>query len=326
MRKIEQSWYQKPSLITLALLPLSALFWLISSLRKWLYSKNILKRFSSKVPIIVVGNISVGGNGKTPFVIWLGDYLASQGLKVAVISRGYGGQSEHYPLVVTSCSCTTVAGDEPVLIKQRLGCPVVVGPNREANIKLLNEQFDLDVIISDDGMQHYKMSRAIECCIVDSQRQFGNGFVLPAGPLRETKKRLQSVDLVIENGGEAEVSYQLQASTIMTVADNQLTTSAITQAHAVSAIGNPQRFETSLQAQGIELLSRQHFRDHHAYTLDDFVDFNNDSIIMTEKDAVKCRSFAKQNWYYLPVDAKPSTAVITQLNLLLKEKGILNGF
>lgn len=326
MSKIEQSWYKRPSLITFALLPLSALFWLISSLRKWLYSKNILRRFTSDVPIIVVGNISVGGNGKTPFVIWLGDYLASQGLKVAVISRGYGGKSDHYPLVVTSSCSTTITGDEPVLIKQRLGCPVVVGPNREANIKLLHEQFDLDVIISDDGMQHYKMPRQIECCIVDSSRRFGNGLLMPAGPLRESPQRLKSVDLVIENGGSAEYSYQLQASNLLSVVNNQPATQAITHGHAVSAIGNPKRFEDSLQAQGIELFSCNHFRDHYAYTAHDFAQFNNDIVIMTEKDAVKCRAFAKQNWYYLPVDAKPSAAVINKLNLLLKEKGILHGF
>ncbi|MGO2479028.1 MAG: tetraacyldisaccharide 4'-kinase, partial [Pseudoalteromonas sp.] len=182
------------------------------------------------------------------------------------------------------------------------------------------------VIISDDGMQHYKMPRVIECCIVDSVRRFGNGFLIPAGPLRESTRRLNSVDLVIENGGFAEYNYQLQASNLLSVVDNQPPTEPIVQGHAVSAIGNPTRFEESLQLQGIKLLSYQHFRDHHAYTPHDFAHFNNDIVIMTEKDAVKCRSFAKQNWYYLPVDAKPSTAVINKLNVLLKEKGILHGF
>ncbi|MGO3645373.1 MAG: tetraacyldisaccharide 4'-kinase, partial [Pseudoalteromonas sp.] len=284
MSKIEQSWYKKPRLITFLLLPLSGLFWLIATLRKFLYSCDVLRRFKSDVPIIVVGNISVGGNGKTPFVIWLGNYLASQGLNVGVISRGYGGKSDSYPLVVKSTSCTTQTGDEPVLIKQRLGCPVVVGPNREDNIKLLSEQYSLHVIISDDGMQHYKMPRVIECCIVDSVRRFGNGFLIPAGPLRESTRRLNSVDLVIENGGFAEYNYQLQASNLLSVVDNQPPTEPIVQGHAVSAIGNPTRFEESLQLQGIKLLSYQHFRDHHAYTPHDFAHFNNDIVIMTEKD------------------------------------------
>ena len=161
--------------------------------------------------------------------------------------------------------------------------------------------------------------------IVDSERKFGNGFLMPAGPLRETASRLNSVDLVIENGSEHEFSYRLQPSVIKRVADNTEITTAIKSAHAVSAIGNPARFEASLQAQGIKLLSTHHFRDHYAYSADDFSQFGDDCILMTEKDAVKCRDFTKPNWYYLPVDARPTAAVINTLNLLLKEKGIHHG-
>ncbi|MCK8125439.1 tetraacyldisaccharide 4'-kinase [Pseudoalteromonas sp. S1610] len=325
MSKIEQSWYKPFSLITLLLLPLSAIFGCVALVRKYCYEVGVFKPFVSNTPVIVVGNISVGGNGKTPFVLWLHDYLTAQGLSVGLISRGYGGQAAHYPLLVTANTTTLEAGDEPVLLFNRLRCPLVVGPNRQQNIEMLNHQFQLDVIISDDGMQHYKMARSIECCIVDSERKFGNGFLMPAGPLRETVSRLNSVDLVIENGSEHEFSYRLQPSIIKRVADNTEITTAIETAHAVSAIGNPQRFEASLKAQGIALLSTHHFRDHYAYTANDFAQFGEDCVLMTEKDAVKCRDFAKPNWYYLPVDAQPTAAVINTLNLLLKEKGIHHG-
>ena len=306
-------------------MPLSGLFWLISTLRSMCYTLGLFEQFKGYVPVIVVGNISVGGNGKTPFVIWLAQYLQQHDLKVGVISRGYGGSSDSYPLIVDSSITTAQAGDEPVLIQRRLGCPVVVGPDRKANIKLLNTNYDLDIIISDDGMQHYKMGRDIECCIVDSERRFGNGFLMPAGPLRETTKRLKSVDLVVENGGTDNFNYQLEASSLLSVATGEKTLTLLDSGHAVSAIGNPARFEKTLQNSGVKLLSTAHYRDHYAYTPADFEKYNDEIVIMTEKDAVKCRVFAKPNWYFLPVDAKPSTAVIHKLNLLLKEKGILNG-
>ena len=325
MSKLEQSWYRGISFLTVLLLPLSGLFWFISNLRKLAYALGLLKAYQSPVPVIVVGNISVGGNGKTPFVIWLANYLQQRGLRVGIISRGYGGNSDSYPLTVTEHTDTTQAGDEPVLIQRRLDCPVVVGPDRQANIKQLIAQYQLDVIISDDGMQHYKMARTIECCIVDSERRFGNGLLMPAGPLRETQKRLKSVDLVIENGGNATFNYQLKSADLVNVATNIATKVPLLTGHAVSAIGNPQRFENSLRQQGITLLSCHHFRDHYGYTAQDFIKFNDEIVFMTEKDAVKCHSFAKPTWYFLPVDAEPSPAVVSKLNLLLREKGILDG-
>ncbi|MBB1292066.1 tetraacyldisaccharide 4'-kinase [Pseudoalteromonas sp. SR41-4] len=325
MSKLEQSWYRGISFLTVLLLPLSGLFWFISNLRKLAYALGLLKAYQSPVPVIVVGNISVGGNGKTPFVIWLANYLKQRGLRVGIISRGYGGNSDSYPLTVTEHTDTTQAGDEPVLIQRRLDCPVVVGPDRQANIEQLIAQHQLDVIISDDGMQHYKMARTIECCIVDSQRRFGNGLLMPAGPLRETQKRLKSVDLVIENGGNAMFNYQLRSADLVSVATNIATKVPLLRGHAVSAIGNPQRFENSLRQQGITLLSCHHFRDHYGYTAQDFIKFNDEIVFMTEKDAVKCHSFAKPTWYFLHVDAEPSPAVVSKLNLLLREKGILDG-
>ncbi|WP_462168812.1 tetraacyldisaccharide 4'-kinase [Pseudoalteromonas lipolytica] len=325
MSMIEQSWYKQPRFLTVLLLPLSCIFWLISTLRVSLYKLKILKAFKANVPIIVVGNISVGGNGKTPFVIWLAEYLQQQGLKVAVISRGYGGKSSNYPLLVTQKTTPSEAGDEPVLIQRRLGCVVMVGPNRQASIEKLQQEHAIDIIISDDGMQHYKMARDIECCIVDSERQFGNGFLMPAGPLRETKARLKSVDVVVENGGATNYRYDLVPSQFRSVASFERVSDTLNTGHAISAIGNPLRFELSLKQQGIDLLSTHHFRDHYNYQPTDFSDFENDAVFMTEKDAVKCFSFAKPNWYYLPVDARPTAAVIEKLHSLLKQKGILHG-
>ena len=177
MNKIEKSWYEPVGLITLLFLPLSALFWLISITRKQMYRFGIFKQFKSDIPIIVVGNISVGGNGKTPFVLWLYDFLTKQGLSVGIISRGYGGKASNYPLIVKDNTPAAEAGDEPKLLFHRLKCPIAIGPNRQRNIELLARDYNLDIIISDDGMQHYKMARTIECCIIDSERQFGNGLL-----------------------------------------------------------------------------------------------------------------------------------------------------
>lgn len=325
MNKIEKSWYEPVGLITLLFLPLSALFWLISITRKQMYRFGIFKQFKSDIPIIVVGNISVGGNGKTPFVLWLYDFLTKQGLSVGIISRGYGGKASNYPLIVKDNTPAAEAGDEPKLLFHRLKCPIAIGPNRQRNIELLARDYNLDIIISDDGMQHYKMARTIECCIVDSERQFGNGLLMPAGPLRETPARLKSVDLIVENGGQNSNNYTLEPAALRSVKSSFPVSELITNGHAVSAIGNPKRFENTLKKQGITLLSSNHFRDHHPYTAEDFTRFGNDNVLMTEKDAVKCSEFAKDNWYYLPVNAKPTQAVINKLTLILKEKGILNG-
>jgi len=323
MNLIEKSWYQKrwfTNPLTWALLPLSALFWFLSRFRRLLFKLSIKKTITSNVPVIVVGNISVGGNGKTPMVIWLCEYYKKLNKKVVVISRGYGGNSEYYPCEVDQHSSPYQCGDEPVLIAKRTHYPVIVGPNRVNNIKLAIDKHNPDVIISDDGMQHYKMGRHLELCIVDSKRQFGNGLLMPAGPLRETKNRLNSIDLVIENGGSAPFHYVLEQGGLYRVKDdkpaefNDKDISGI----AVSAIGNPARFETSLMQANINVLDKQHFRDHHKFTKDDFVHDTKINIFMTEKDAVKCKAFAQDNWYYLKVDAKPNDKTQNKLVKLLK--------
>ncbi|WP_404394844.1 tetraacyldisaccharide 4'-kinase [Pseudoalteromonas phenolica] len=325
MSYIESSWYKKKSLITWLLAPLSGLFFLLSSFRKLLFKLGIVKSFEADIPIIVVGNIGIGGNGKTPFVLWLVPHLESMGLTVGVISRGYGAKAPVYPYELSSTSSVEEAGDEPFLIYNRLQCPLVIGSDREASYKILKEKYKVDVIVSDDGMQHYKMPRAIEFCIIDSKRRFGNGFLIPAGPLRELPSRINTVDLAIENGGDSHFSYQLAASGFYSVKNKAFAENTPSEGVAVSAIGSPQRFEKSLEALGKKLVECKHYRDHHAYTEQDFTDTESNAVFMTEKDAVKCQQFAKNNWYYLKVDATPTKELIEQINQLLKEKGITHG-
>lgn len=325
MSYIESSWYKKKSLITWLLSPFSCLFFILSSFRKLLFRLGIAKSFKADIPIIVVGNIGIGGNGKTPFVLWLVPHLERMGLKVGVISRGYGAKASVYPYELSGTSSVEEAGDEPFLIYNRLQCPLVIGANREASYKILKEKYNVDVIVSDDGMQHYKMPRVIEFCIIDSKRRFGNGFLIPAGPLRELPSRINSVDLAIENGGDSLLSYQLAASGFYSVKNKAFAENTPSEGIAVSAIGSPQRFEKSLEALGKKLVGRKHFRDHHAYTEQDFTDTEPHAVFMTEKDAVKCQQLAKNNWYYLKVDATPTKELIEEINQLLKQKGITHG-
>ncbi|KZW98544.1 tetraacyldisaccharide 4'-kinase [Pseudoalteromonas luteoviolacea] len=323
MNKIEKSWYQPIGILNIALLPLSALFWLVSSVRRVLFKFGIKSSYKAHVPVLIVGNIGIGGNGKTPFVLWLVPYLNSLGLKVAVISRGYGAKPPYTPYQVSEQSTPEQAGDEPLLIFNRLGCDIVIGGDRKASIEYLIEHNEPDIIISDDGLQHYQLARDIEVCIVDNERRFGNGLLLPSGPLRELPGRLKSVDLAVYNGSIKEDGYSLCTSGIYSVKTGEKLKAHATKGIAISAIGNPSRFEKSLRANGITITQIKHFADHHLYGEHDFEPYTNQPVFMTEKDAVKCQKFAKENWYFLRVDAVPSDALIEKLHRLLEKKGII---
>ncbi len=197
---IERIWSGK-SWFYILLLPFSWLYGAITLLRRFAYQKGWLASWKAPVPVVVVGNLTAGGNGKTPVVIWLVEQLIQQGFKPGVVSRGYGGKSDHYPLLLTSDTSPSMAGDEPVLIHHRTGAPVAVAPNRRDAVKALLAQYELDVIITDDGLQHYALQRDYEIVVIDGQRRFGNGWWLPAGPMRERAGRLNSVDAIIVNGG-----------------------------------------------------------------------------------------------------------------------------
>ncbi|WP_330984317.1 MULTISPECIES: tetraacyldisaccharide 4'-kinase [Enterobacterales] len=293
----------------LLLLPLSWLYGLVSGGIRLSYRLGIKKAWRSPVPVVVVGNLTVGGNGKTPVAIWLVEQLQKQGIKVGVVSRGYGGKAEHYPLILTSETTTAQAGDEPVLIYQRTGAPVAVSPERSDAVKALLATHSPEIVITDDGLQHYRLARDVEIVVIDGVRRFGNGWWLPAGPMRERASRLKSVDAVIVNGGvprESEIPMQLQPG----LAVNLLTgekrdVASLAGIVAMAGIGHPPRFFATLEQCGAHPLKTVALADHQALTaasVEALADENH-SLVMTEKDAVKCRSFARDNWWYLPVDA-----------------------
>lgn len=302
--------WQKTSIITWLLAPFSLLFWFISQIRIALYRKKILKSYRSPVPVLVIGNISVGGNGKTPLVIWLVEQLQKKGVKVGVISRGYGGENKVYPQLVTPESNPKLMGDEPVLIAQRTHAPVAISPNRQQSIELLLSQFELDLIVTDDGLQHYALNRDMEWVVVDGERRFGNGFVLPAGGLRELPSRLKQVQAVICNGKNAnagehamhlEPDFAINLKTGEKCKLNEFTQPV----YALAGIGYPPRFFNMLKGLGIPLADTFSFADHQAFTAEMIVPklSQNLSLLMTEKDAVKCKAFAQENWWYVPVSA-----------------------
>lgn len=303
--------WQTKSLITWLLSPLSLLFWLISQVRKRLYSLNILQSYRSPVPVLVVGNISVGGNGKTPVVVWLVEQLQQRGMKVGVISRGYGSKAKTFPQLVTRESSAEMVGDEPVLIVQRTNVPLAISPNRQQSIELLLSQFEPDIIITDDGLQHYALQRDMEWVVVDGVRRFGNGFVLPAGGLRELPSRLNSVQAVICNGGTPQANEHLMtlepSDAINLVTNQRKPLSEFTQpCVAIAGIGHPPRFFTMLEKLGIPLAKTQGFADHQAFDKAQLAQFADSQtpLLMTEKDAVKCHDFAQPNWWYVPVSAR----------------------
>ncbi|ENF7817091.1 tetraacyldisaccharide 4'-kinase [Enterobacter soli] len=296
----------------LLLLPLSWLYGLVSGVISLLYRLGIKHAWRAPVPVVVVGNLTAGGNGKTPVVIWLVEQLKARGIRVGVVSRGYGGKAAKYPLLLTSDTLTSEAGDEPVLIYQRTGAPVAVSPVRSEAVQALLTEHDVQIIITDDGLQHYALARDKEIVVIDGVRRFGNGWWLPAGPMRERASRLKSVDAVIVNGGVAqqgEIPMHLHPG----LAVNLLTgeRKAVAQLPALVAmagIGHPPRFFTTLEQCGARIEKRIPLADHQALVPEQVAAFTvpGQTLIMTEKDAVKCRAFAKENWWYLPVDAELS--------------------
>lgn len=309
-------WYSKTFFAKLyvgLLSPLALLFWLISSLRRILYQRGILPSYLAPVPVIVVGNLSVGGNGKTPVVIWLIQQLQQRGLKIGVISRGYGGKSSSSPKLVTAQSQADQVGDEPLLIAKRTQTLVCVSPNRQQAIELLLKNQSCDLIISDDGLQHYALQRDVEIVVIETQRGFGNGFLLPAGPLRELPSRLQDVDFIIANGEKHPQSHavmQLKPSVAVNLLTNEqrpLSDFRGKSITAIAAIGNPSRFFTMLKNMEILVGNATEFPDHHQFSPKDFQSFSSEQpLFMTEKDAVKCLNFAQKNWWYVPVETQIS--------------------
>jgi tetraacyldisaccharide 4'-kinase len=320
---LEKHW-QRITPVSLALLPLTALFAVLSSLRRLAYATGMLRKVRVPVPVIVVGNLSVGGTGKTPVVIWLVNALRERGYTPGVISRGYRGTERLQ--AIGRQSSADVAGDEPVLIARRAQCPVWVGRDRAAAaLSLVADNPQVDVVISDDGLQHYRLDRDCEVAVINANRQFGNNLLLPAGPLREPVSRLRTVDAAIING-RARASDQLsrlpvpifemrlEGSEFCNLADaSRRAVPADFEAkrvHAIAGIGDPDRFFTHLRALGL-LFEPHAFPDHHVYRPQDLQFPDADAVLMTQKDAIKCLGFARETWWALPVEARIDEALVS---------------
>ncbi|OON40853.1 tetraacyldisaccharide 4'-kinase [Izhakiella australiensis] len=294
----------------LLLWPFSLLYGLISNLIRLSYQRGWRKVWRAPVPVVVVGNLTAGGNGKTPLVIWLVTRLQQAGLRVGVVSRGYGGKAEHYPLLLDATTTTAQAGDEPVLIWQRTGAAVAVAPRRVDAVRALTATGEIDIIITDDGLQHYALARDYELVVIDGERRFGNGWWLPAGPMRERASRLKQVNARVVNGGDAgadEIRMTLTPGLAINLrSGEQRPAASLQNVVAIAGIGHPPRFFATLRQLGVAPRREVAFADHQHYdaALLASLAAANESLLMTEKDAVKARAFADDNWWYLPVDAQ----------------------
>lgn len=313
---IEDYWYHdKLHPLLLPLLPLSFIFRLITGLRRLCYQFGIKKSYQFSQPLIVVGNITVGGTGKTPFVLWLVNYLKEQGKKPGIALRGVGGRKNYSPIHVTPTSNPLEVGDEAILLARNTYCPVVACIDRVAAVKQLIA-LQCDIIVCDDGLQHYRLCRNLEIAIIDGDRYFGNGFSLPTGPLREPLSRLNKVDFIMVNQHAAQalsdkpnpindlplLPMHLKMINFVPVHHPEqavdLSTFANKKVHAIAGIGNPQRFFAMLNSLNIDFIPHI-FPDHYIYQAQD-LDFNDKlDILMTEKDAIKCQTLLlnKRLWY-----------------------------
>ena len=318
MPSLDHYWYSRNA-VSFLLLPLSWLFRLLAWIRRQSYRFGLRRIHHLAVPVIIVGNISVGGTGKTP--------LQQAGYHPCIVSRGYRGKAQHWPQQVRADSDPVMVGDEAVLLAQRCQCPVAVDPRRAVAAQALLKYNDCDVIIADDGLQHYALDRDIEIAVIDGVRRFGNGRCLPAGPLREPVARLNSVDFIVVNSGctlEMEYRMSLKPGKIYRVNDptriieaERLRAGPI---HAVAGIGNPQRFFDQLQGMGFDII-RHAYPDHHEFSEAELDFADGHAVIMTEKDAVKCRRFAGDLCWTLSVEADVDQRVATQLLARLNKMG-----
>ncbi len=323
MSWLQRFWYQKSHPLRYFFYPFHFILYLLVAVRRSLYKQCILSSHKANVPVIIVGNISVGGTGKSPVVIHLARQLSEAGYKVGILSRGYGGHSTQYPLIVESSSNTDAVGDEPLMIKLRTNEIVVVDPVRSRGAEFLEKECHCNIIICDDGLQHYQLQRDMEIMVVDGNRKFGNGLLMPFGPLREPVSRASTVDAKVVNVNKGtyvdsfDKSFSMTLSNVCFVSVKNNKKVEINdfpdfckkysdRICSVAGIGHPQRFFNQLDELGISSKNYT-FDDHHKFVANDFLEMDG-IVIMTEKDAVKCRNFATEAMWYLKVDAdiKPS--------------------
>lgn len=334
-RWLQDAWYQEKYILPL-LIPFSLLYENIVRFRFYLFKTGVLKKTKMPVPIIIIGNITVGGTGKTPLILYLASFFRKEGYKPGIISRGYGGNSKTWPQWVDAQSQAKYVGDEAVLMAKKADCPLVVGPNRVKAAQMLLDKTSCNIILSDDGLQHYALERDIEIAVVDGERGFGNGHTLPCGPLREPLARIQKVDLVIING-EIEsannwathgsiaeiIEFTMAisgkiAANLLTKEEKSLNHFSKALCHAVAGIGNPNRFFKLLEGENINLQTHA-FPDHHQFTLEDITFEDDQPILMTEKDAVKCIDFAQNKHWYVPIKAIPQQQFLDKLLRSVRE-------
>ncbi|HEY1491569.1 MAG TPA: tetraacyldisaccharide 4'-kinase [Steroidobacteraceae bacterium] len=330
MQRLTELWYA-PARASL-LQPLGAVYAGLMRARRALYRAGVLRSVRALRPVIIVGNLTVGGTGKTPLTLWLAAALGAHGRKVGILSRGYGRRG-HSAQAVTAASDWRSVGDEPLLLARRSGCATVVAADRAAGAAALIAQ-GAEVVVADDGLQHLRLARDCELLVVDGARGFGNGRVLPAGPLRESQAGLERADLVIVNGAAEHPSLaclppgrtlamQLAMAEARPV-DGQGGARGLGEfrnqrVHAVAGIGNPARFFRALRAHGLEPLEHP-FPDHHPFSAQDLAFGDDAPVLMTEKDAVKCAGFADARLWYVPVTAQFSAADAQALLCLVLAK------
>ncbi len=311
-RWLQSTWYEDGAGRWL-LLPLSGVFWLILTIRRFMYASGLLREVRVPVPVIVVGNITAGGTGKTPVTIWLAAALNARGFTPGIVSRGYGGSKSSSPMRVDGMSDPSIVGDEPVLLARRTGMPVCVDRDRLRAAQMLIED-GADIIIADDGLQHLRLARDYEICVIDGRRWLGNRLLLPAGPLRDSPTRLCEVDQILVNGRHSQscpsaaeqnaIVFELvagQAWRLNGSMTRPLAEFAGTTVHAVAAIGNPERFFAELRAADIQVIEHA-WPDHAPLNLAELSFADNFAILMTEKDAVKIGSHAGDRYWFVPVN------------------------
>ncbi|MFT6408841.1 MAG: tetraacyldisaccharide 4'-kinase [Arenicella sp.] len=322
-KSLLKSW-NKPTALTGVLRPLSVLYKGAFALRKAAFNHGLFERYQAPVPVIVVGNLTVGGTGKTPLVVHLVEQLKLQGFTPGVISRGYSGAADGYPLLVTANTAVEHSGDEPALIMRRTGVPMAVGPNRRASIELLLKHYKIDLIISDDGLQHLALKRDLEICLIDQTTEHENENLLPAGPYREPLSRLLSVDFIVRHGGEvgnAENQFSMNlepANPLPVVPSNKSQFPENADFHAIAGIAKPQRFFETCERLGFTITAHS-FADHYLFRSED-ISFDDRPVLMTEKDAVKCLEIASENHWYLPVDAMLSAGFAEAVAITVRKK------
>jgi tetraacyldisaccharide 4'-kinase len=349
-------YWQTRNGTALLLYPFSLLFRLLAALRRQGYNLGLFSQFTAHVPVVVVGNLTVGGAGKTPLVMSLVEQLQRRGWRPGIVSRGYGGEASQSALLVTANTTAEQAGDEALMMSKRTGVPVAVCARRAAAVSLLTSQHDCNVIVCDDGLQHYALARQFELCVIDSQAGVGNGWCLPAGPLREPVSRLKKVDAVVYSGGLPERlstgsgvfaapdstsifkklsryrgapmqgAYQLRVEAVVNLSNpdriGSLADFSADNVHAVAAIGRPDKFFQQLRSAGLDITEHA-FADHHQFQPQDLEFGDDNAVLMTEKDSVKCAAWARPNHWYVKVVAELDSGIVDAvhdgIHPLLKE-------